>query len=206
MKKNQTRLKKKLKELEDDNLKLTINFREATSRLDHMKEQIDCMKEQIEKLKDDKNCRDVVFMLKDFQEIKTIATKIQKGSTGVHRFTLSEILTLKYRLHKRRVGNGIQGLLASQNIHGRVTSSAIEHCKRLASQSNVFEHFNVKGKTEEIIEFAKTTEPALKVVEQYLGYYPHFGSNVHMKYGHGQISFKGHHRAGGQQKAERQAV
>jgi len=132
-------------------------------------------------------------MLKDFEDIQTIAMKIEKGSRGVNRFSLSEKLTLKYMLHKRRVGSGIQGLLASQKIYGhaRVMRSAIQHCKRLASQSDVFTHFNVKGKTEDIIDFAKTTEPALKTIDQYLRYNPHIGSNVYIKYGH--VSFKGHY-------------
>ncbi len=79
--------------MQDDILRLSLNFREAKSQL----------KEEIEQLKHDKNCRDVVFMLKDFEDVQTIGMKIEKGSTGVQSFTLNEKLTLKYMLHRRGV-------------------------------------------------------------------------------------------------------
>ena len=190
LKEGQKTMEERVTQLEDEILGLSIHFREAMS----------CLKEQNQQLKHEKSCKDVVLMLKDFDVIQKIAMKIGKGRP-TKCFSLNEKLTLKYMINKRHVGNGIQGLLASQNMYGhsRVTRSVIERCKRLAAQCDVFQHFNVKGKAEDIVDFANSTEPDLKTVEQFLRFNPNVGTNVYIKHGHGQVWFKS--RSGGGPRA-----
>src|SRR6218665_259169 len=73
-----------------------------------------------------------------------------------------------------------QGSHSFQNIHGHHTASqsSIDQCKRLASKSDVFGYFEVKGTNKD--RFAGSTKLALKTVQNFIKYNPHVGMNTYM--------------------------
>ena len=141
-------------------MQLSIKFRREE---DHLKDQRD-------KLQRKKDYKDVVFLLRDFSDVKEIAKKINMEHIGVRCLSINEKLCLKYMTQKRYIGDGIEGLLTSQNVYGhsKVTKSSIELCKSLALNNDVFGYFHIKGRTNDIIEFAESTKPALKTVQNFL--------------------------------------
>ena len=143
---------------------MSINFQESEDRL----------KDERDKLKKEKDCKAVIFLLKDFETIMAIARKIRTGHSRLQNFSINEKLCMKFMTHRRFIGDGINGLLNSKNIHGhsRVSMTSKDLCKRLASDHDVFRFFNIKGTTSNVLNFAQSSKAALKTVQQFVRYNP----------------------------------
>ena len=68
---------------------------------------------------------------------------------------------------KRHVGDGVRGLIDSQNIYGhaRVSKTLKEYFKALVSHSNVFDNVNIRGTNNDITKFVKFIQPSLKTAQ-----------------------------------------
>jgi len=154
------------------------------------------MQKKIDDLKKDNECKRVVVMLKDFDDIQKIANKINSGVNGWRSLNLTEQLTIKHLSQKRHIGDGIAGLLACQNghCHHAVSQASMDQCRRLSAKNNVFAHFCVKGQHDEITQFIRSTNRALKTVKNFMYHNPNFGTSVHVKSGRSQLTWKGKYR------------
>lgn len=177
-----------IRRLKSELLMMSMSFRAAE----------DLLRDQRDELQREKNCKDVIFLVKDFSDVKEIAKKIDKGPVGVLSLSHNQKLYLKFMTQKRKVGDSISGLLDTQNSYGhsKVTKSSIQLCKDLAMENNVFEYFKIKGTTIDIIDYADTTKCALKTVECFVRHNPNIGSHVNIKYGKGVLSWRGKYRGG----------
>lgn len=139
---------------------MSVNFQEG----------VDQLKKERDKLQQEKDCKSVIFFLKDFETIKTIARKIRAGHCKIQNFSLNERLCMKYMHQRRFVGDEIRGLLNSKNIHGhtRVSIASIDQCRRLALEHDVFGFFKVRGTVRELLNFAQATKGALKTIQQFV--------------------------------------
>jgi len=134
-----------------------------------------------------------------YADIQNISNKINSGLNGLRSLNITEQPTLKHMSKKCRIGEGIVGLLACQNrhCHHTVSMASIAQCRKLAANNDVFQHFHVKGRKEEIIKFVLSTEHALKMVKNFVQFNPHVGTSIHMKSGRGKVSWKGKYRREG---------